>query len=114
MTDTSRRPSLYTPHRRALTVLYADLESHALQQRDVFVGTAGSVVERKNASGFRFYAHQFYDAEGKKREQYLAGPVGSRDADTAAENMRERINELKEVVSSLRLLGREGFHLVDS
>lgn len=108
------KSSLYTPHRRAFTVLYGDLESHAIQQREVFVGTAGSVIERKNASGFRFYAHQFYDAEGNKREQYLAGPVGSPDADTVAENKRERINELKEVVSSLRMLGREGFHLVDS
>ena len=68
---------LYAPHRRALTVLYADLESYALNQREVFVGTAGSVIERKNAAGFRFYAHQSYDSEGKKRERYLAGPVGS-------------------------------------
>ncbi len=52
------RPPLYTPHRRALAVLYADLESYALQQHEVFVGTAGSVIERKNATGFRFYAHQ--------------------------------------------------------
>ncbi|MCK7494443.1 MAG: hypothetical protein MZW92_27125 [Comamonadaceae bacterium] len=50
---------LYTTHRRALTVLYADLESYALNQHEVFVGTAGSVIERKNAAGFRFYAHQF-------------------------------------------------------
>ena len=114
MTDTSRRPSLYTPHRRALTVLYADLESYALQQREVFVGTAGSVIERTNASGFRFYAHQFYDGEGKKRERYLAGPVGDPKADAAAAEMRERIRELKEIVPSLRLLGREGFNLVDA
>jgi hypothetical protein len=107
-------PPLYTPHRRALTVLYADLESYAFNQREVFVGTAGSVIERKNASGFRFYAHQFYDGEGKKREQYLAGPVGSPDADAAAEDVRERIRELKEIVPSLRMLGREGFNLVDA
>jgi len=104
---------LYTPHRRALTVMYADLESHALNPREVFVGTAGSVIERKNAAGFRFYARQFYDGEGRKRERYLAGPVGSPDADAAAEDMRVRIRELKEIVPSLRMLGREGFNLVD-
>ena len=114
MVDTSRRPPLFTPHRRALTVLYADLESHALGQHEVFVGTAGSVIERKNASGFRFYAHQFYDGEGKKRERYLAGPAGDPKADAAAADLRERIKELKEIVPSLRLLGREGFNLVDA
>ncbi|HEX9627743.1 MAG TPA: GSU2403 family nucleotidyltransferase fold protein [Acidiferrobacterales bacterium] len=105
---------MFTPHRRALTVLYADVESHALQQREVFVGTAGSVIERRNASGFRFYAHQFYDGEGKKRERYLAGPVGNPKADGAAAELRGRIQELKEIVPSLRLLGREGFNLADA
>lgn len=104
---------LYTPHRRALTVLYADLENQALNQREVFTGTAGSVMERKNAAGFRFYARQYYDGEGKKREQYLAGPVGDPQADAAAANVRERILEVKELVPSLRLLGREGFNLAD-
>ena len=114
MTDTNRRAALYSPHRRVLTLQYADLENHALSQREVFVGTAGSVIERTNASGFRFYARQFYDGEGKKRECYLAGPVGDPKADAAATGMRERIKELKEIVPSLRLLGREGFNLVDA
>lgn len=107
-------PTLYTPHRRALTVFYADLESYALQQREVFVGTAGSVIGRANASGFRFYTHQFYDSEGRKRERYLAGPVGDPKADAAAAELRARIKELKEIVPSLRLLGREGFNLNDA
>ncbi len=105
---------LYVLHSRPLTVLYADLESHALGQRSVFVGTAGSVVERRNASGFRFYAHQHYDGDGKKRETYLAGPVGAGEADAAAEQLRVRIRETKELVPHLRLLGREGFNLVDA
>jgi len=56
---------LYTAHSRALTTLYSDLESYASQQREVFIGTAGSVIERANAAGFRFYARQYYDGEGK-------------------------------------------------
>src|SRR5438067_1651685 len=99
---------LFTAHSRALAVLYADVEHHAVNQREVFIGTAGSVIERQNAAGFRFYAHQSYEADGKKRERYLAGPVGSAAADTAAEELRADIRELKALVPSLRLLGREG------
>jgi hypothetical protein len=104
---------LFTPHSRALTVLYADLESHALAQREAFEGTAGSVVKRENATGFRFYSHQYYDGERNKREAYLAGPIGDAKADGMAGEMRARIQETKNLVSSLRLLGREGFSLVD-
>jgi hypothetical protein len=94
-------------------VLFADLERHALSQRVAFVGTAGSVVERTNASGFPFYSHQYYDGDGKKRERYLGGPIGDADADRAAGEMRARIHETKDLVPSLRLLGREGYLLVD-
>ncbi len=114
MADTSLTRPLYTPHARALSVLYADIERHALSQREVFVGTAGTVIQRRNASGFPFYAHQFYDAEGKKRERYLAGPAGDPDVDAGAEQIRLRIRELKNLVASLRLLGRERFQLVDA
>ena len=105
---------LFTSHSRALTVLYADLESHALGQGQAFEGTAGTVIERKNARGFRFYAHQYYDGERNKREAYLAGPVGDAKADAAAAEVRARIREMKDLVPSLRLLGREGFSLVDA
>jgi hypothetical protein len=72
------------------------------------------VIERKNASGFRFYAHQYYDGEGKKRESYLAGPVGDAKADAKAADMQARIREVKDLVPSLRMLGREGYNLADA
>jgi hypothetical protein len=99
---------LYTPHGRALTVLFSDLENQALAQREVFVGMAGSVIERTTAAGFRLYAHQYYDGEGKKRERYLAGPIGSAEADALAEDSRSRIREVKALVPSLRLLVGRG------
>jgi hypothetical protein len=105
--------ALFTFHARALQTLHTDLESYGLGAHPAFVGTAGSIIERANASGFRFFAHQFYDGNGKKRERYLAGPVGSPAAEAAAEALRERIRELKDLVPSFRMLGREGFHLVD-
>lgn len=105
---------LYVAHSRPLTVLYADVEAVALQRVQAFLGTAGSVIERTNASGFRYYAHQSYAPDGKQRERYLAGPVGDPDADARAAALRARIAEVKDLVPTLRLLGREGFSLVDA
>lgn len=105
---------LYAAHSRALTTLYNDLESYASHQREVFIGTAGSVLERANAAGFRFYARQYYDGQGRRRESYLCGPIGDAQADARAGDMRTRIEEIKDLVPSLRLLGREGYNLADS
>jgi hypothetical protein len=110
LTDTP----LYSLHPASLRTLFAEVEAFARAQPAVFVGTAGSILERSNASSFAFYAHQYYDALGRKRERYVAGPVGSPDAEAAAEDLRTRIADLKNLVPSLRLLGREGFQLTDA
>jgi hypothetical protein len=105
---------LYSLHPASLRTLFAEVETFARSQPAVFVGTAGSVLQRSNASSFAFYAHQYYDALGRKRERYVAGPVGSAEAEAAAEDLRIRIADLKNLVPSLRLLGREGFQLTDA
>ena len=105
---------LYETHATPLTVLLGDLENLARGQAEAFVGTPGSLLVRQNAGGFRFYARQFYDADGRKREQYVAGPVGDPDAVAVAAALRSRIDEAKATSSSLRLLGREGFAIADA
>jgi len=109
---TAPRP-LFVSHPRPLTVTYSDLERFASSQPEVFVATAGSLIERTNAGGFRYYAHQWYDAEGKKRERYVAGPIGAADAEAVADALRTRMADVRQVLPSLRLLGREGYYLVD-
>lgn len=110
----SSKTQLYVRHSRALSLELADIETFALQQREVFLGTAGSVITRKNAAGFAYFAHKFLDGDRKPRETYLAGPVESDDAQAVADAMRERIAEVKDLVPTLRMLGREGFNLVDA
>lgn len=83
-------PALYRSHLPALMVLLADLENHARGQSQVFVGTPGSVLERSNAAGFRFYAHQFYDGDGKKRERYLAVSLRQACMNSPRESVRNR------------------------
>src|SRR5687768_5335866 len=104
---------LYKVHGRALSLLHADIESQAFGQRQAFIGTAGSVIERTNATGFHFYAHQYYDVEGRKRERYVAGPIGEPAADAAAAELRARIAEVNEILPSVRLLAREGYATAD-
>lgn len=105
--------SLYTPHERALGVLFADITNQARQLHEVLIGTPGSVIIRANARGVRYYVHQYYDGERKQRERYLAGPVGKAEAEAAADSMRDRIAETRDIVPSLRMLAREGYNVAD-
>ncbi|MGZ5459847.1 MAG: GSU2403 family nucleotidyltransferase fold protein [Thermoanaerobaculia bacterium] len=97
-----------------MTTLFGELESFALSEREILVGTAGTVLTRSNASGFAFYAHQSYDALGAKRERYVAGPVGDGHAERAVEELRSRIEDIRRLLPSIRLLAREGFQLANS
>ncbi len=105
---------LYVPHPQALSVLFGDLENYSRSQVAVLIGTPGSLVKRKNAGGFEFYARQYYDVNGKKIEKYLAGPIGSAEADTLADELSKKINSLAAITKDIRLLGREGFNVADN
>jgi hypothetical protein len=106
--------ALFSLHPPSLTTLFAEIETWSAGQPEAFVGTAGTLLKRANAARFEFYAHQYYDALGTKREKYLAGPVGSEEADSSAQRLRNRIDEVKQITASIRLLGREGFQVSDS
>lgn len=114
MVDTRSYRPLFEPLPTALTALFGDVENFARSQIEVHAGTPGGLVERVNAGGFRFYAHQFYDARGKKADRYLAGPVGDQAADAAAAALRAKLNALGDVIKNIRLLVREGYKHVDS
>ncbi len=105
---------LFAQHSAALTLEYGNIENAAALQDQVILGTPGSVVEQSNKDGVRYYTHQHYDGDGKKRQRYIAGPVGSPDADASADAMRTRIEEMSDLGKTLRMLGREGFGLVDA
>ena len=100
---------LLTPHSPGLGATYADLENQALSQQAGSSSTPGSLLVRSNAGGFRYYALQQYGPDGRKRETYLAGPVGEPAAESEAEAARLRIREHRDVIASARLLIREGY-----
>jgi hypothetical protein len=99
---------LYRRHSPGLAATYADLENHALSQGEALSGTPGSLTLRSNAGGVQFWARQYYDFERRKRDEYIVA-YGTPDAEARVAAMRTRIEEAKAAISTVRLLGREGY-----
>lgn len=104
--------SLTTPHERALTLLFAELESTAAEQTEVFLGTPGTLTERTNENGTTFWVHRFSDAVGMRREIYL-GKVDDPAVIARAADLGARIETVNATISRVRLLARAGFATVD-
>lgn len=102
---------LYRPHSAALAVTYQDVENHALSQGETLVGTPGAISERRNADGTRYYVRQYYDHDRTKRDQYLVAS-SSPDAEHTIAGWKRRIEEANGVLSSVRLLAREGYSVL--
>jgi hypothetical protein len=56
---------------------YVLILTDTLSQKEVFVGTAGSVTQRQNTFGFPFYAHQ-YRRQRRKKAGEVARRTGRR------------------------------------
>lgn len=101
--------SLYRQHSAALASAYADVENHALSQGETLVGTPGAISIRTNTAGARFHVRQYYDHDGRKRDQYLAAAPGDPAVDATIEEWGRRIAEANDILRSVRLLAREGY-----
>jgi len=104
--------ALITDHERALTLLFAELAGAAAEQSQAFVGTPGTLAQRANETGTRFWVHRFSDALGRRHETYL-GKSEDPAVARAVEALRERIDATNSVISRVRLLARAGFATVD-
>ena len=105
-------PSLTAPHERALTLLFAELAGTAARYSRAFLGSPGSLAERTNETGTRFWVHRYSDAAGRRREVYLGKSDDPSVAAVLAE-LRERIEAANSAIASVRLLARAGFATVD-
>ena len=104
---------LYSRHSRALAAEYANIETAASGMQEVFLGTAGGVSRQHRKAGTTYHVRKYRAWDGRQRMQYI-GPAGDEEADAKAEVIRERVAEIKNLVPSLRMLGREGFNLVNA
>ena len=75
------------------------------------MGTPGAISVRENANKTKYYVRQFYDFEGKKKDQYLC-QVDAPNCAALIDAWKKRIDEARELQSSVRLLAREGYSLL--
>lgn len=104
---------LYRKHPPTLATTYADVENHALNQDEVLIGTPGAISIRENANETRYYVRQFYDFDGRKRDQYLC-QAGTPECGTTVAAWKQRMDEAKDLQASIRLLAREGYSMLPS
>jgi len=104
--------SLISPHEPALTVLFAEVESAVAAQREAFLGTPGTLDERSNENGTRFWVHRYSDAVGRRVETYL-GKLDDPDVQVRVAALRVRIDAATRTIAQVRILARAGFATVD-
>lgn len=102
---------LTSPHERALTLLFAEIESSA-GQNEAFLGTPGNLTERVNETGTRYWVHRFSNALDRRREVYL-GKADDPKIAAQVDGLRNRIESANATIAQIRLLARSGFATVD-
>ncbi len=100
---------LYARHTAGLAATYAEIENLSLNRPEILAGTPGSITVRQNGSGATFFARQYYDFDGRKRDDYIGGQPGTREGDALLADWRKRIAEATDLVRIVRLLAREGY-----
>jgi len=100
--------ALYSKHSAAAATTYADVENHALHMGEALLGTPGSITTRENSSGSRFFVRQYYDYDGRKRDEYLTSASEPKSAETIR-GWKDRIDEARQIQDLVRFLKREGY-----
>ena len=104
--------SLTRPHERALTLLFAEIGEIVGRHRQVLLGTPGSLDERTNENGTRFWVHRYSDAVGRRLETYL-GTQDDPEVVREISGLADQIAATNAIISQVRLLARAGFVTVD-
>ena len=93
-------------------LLFAELESTATGQTEAFLGTPGTLTQRSNDNGTRFWVHRYSDAVGRRLETYLGKADEISVLDKVA-GLRERIDAANATIARVRVLARSGFATAD-
>jgi hypothetical protein len=103
---------LTTPHERALTLLFAEIGEVVARHPKVLLGTPGSLDERTNEYGRKYWVRRYSDAVGRRLETYL-GITSDPEVVTRMGELEAQIAATNAIISQVRLLARVGFVTVD-
>jgi hypothetical protein len=95
-----------TPIDPGIQAVFSEAEQAAFGAGRLPVGSAGSLVERSNATGARFLVRVYVDAQGKHREEYL-GNKADEDA------VRAAIELARHQKAVVRVLREAGYQIAD-
>lgn len=104
---------LYQSHDQAYCAQFANVEQAAASQDQVLVGAPGTIIEHRRGEHV-YYARQYMDPEGRKREQSLGGPQGNETVDKHVLEVRQRIELSKSLIERIRELAKLGFQVADN
>jgi hypothetical protein len=99
-------------HERALSLVFSELARQAAEATAILIGTPGTIAERTNAEGTRFWVRRYSDASGARREEYV-GKTDDIEAAARVDDLRARIASANGAIASVRLLARSGYATVD-
>jgi hypothetical protein len=104
--------TLTRPHERALSLVFSELATEASETSSVLIGTPGTLAERSNAEGTRFWVRRFSDGAGKRREEYL-GKVSDPATTRRIHDVRTKVTATNAAIARVRILARAGYAVVD-
>jgi hypothetical protein len=104
---------LYQRHDQAYCAQLANIEQAAASQDKVLLGAPGTILEHRRGD-LIYYARQFMNAEGVKREESLGGPKGDPAVEARVQEVRDRILQGKDLVNRIRELAKLGFQVADN
>lgn len=102
---------LTVPHERALSVVFGELTSEARELGDVPLRSLGTIAERSNAEGTRYWVLRYSD-NGRRREEYI-GKVTDPAVQQRIDALRGSLAARRATLGRLRLLSRAGYAVVE-
>ena len=104
-------PRLTRSHERALSIVFTELTSEAREMGSIPLRSIGTISERSNAEGTRYWVLRYSDTGGR-REEYL-GKIDDPVVQRRVDELGSTLTACRSTLGRLRLLARAGYAVVE-